>query len=54
VGYLVKPIKLANLEPVIVLAMRRFEQIQELSKEATNLRQAVTDLRNIEQAMASS
>ena len=32
-GYLVKPIKQADLEPVIVLAVRRFEQFQELRKE---------------------
>jgi response regulator NasT len=29
-GYLVKPIKQADLEPTIVLALRRFQQLQQL------------------------
>ncbi len=49
-GYLVKPIKQADLEPVISLAMRRFEQFQTLSKEADDLRQALQDRKIIERA----
>jgi response regulator NasT len=49
-GYLVKPIKQPDLEPVIALAMRRFEQFQELRKEAADLRQALEDRKVIERA----
>jgi response regulator NasT len=49
-GYLVKPIKQADLEPVIALAMRRFEQFEELRKEAADLRQALEDRKVIERA----
>jgi two-component system, response regulator PdtaR len=49
-GYLVKPIKQADLEPVINLAVRRFEQFQELRKEANDLRQALDDRKVIERA----
>ena len=49
-GYLVKPIKQADLEPVIGLAMRRFEQFQALRKEAADLRQALEDRKVIERA----
>jgi response regulator NasT len=49
-GYLVKPIKQADLGPVIGLAMRRFEQFQELRREAADLRQALEDRKLIEQA----
>jgi two-component system, response regulator PdtaR len=49
-GYLVKPIKQADLGPVIALAMRRFEQFQELRKEASDLRQALEDRKLIERA----
>jgi AmiR/NasT family two-component response regulator len=49
-GYLVKPIKQPDLEPVIALAMRRFEQFQELRKEAADLRQTVEDRKVIERA----
>ena len=49
-GYLVKPIKQADLGPVIGLAMRRFEQFQELRKEASDLRQALEDRKLIERA----
>jgi response regulator NasT len=49
-GYLVKPIKQADLEPAIALAMRRFEQFQELSREAADLRQALEDRKTIERA----
>ncbi len=49
-AYLVKPIKLADLEPSIALALRRFEQFQALHKEAADLRQALADRKIIEQA----
>jgi response regulator NasT len=49
-GYLVKPIKQADLGPVIALATRRFEQFQELRKEASDLRQALEDRKLIERA----
>jgi two-component system, response regulator PdtaR len=49
-GYLVKPIKQADLEPVIVLAMRRFEQFEALRREAADLRQALEDRKVIERA----
>jgi response regulator NasT len=49
-GYLVKPIKQADLEPVIALAMRRFEQFQALRQEAADLRQALEDRKLIERA----
>jgi response regulator NasT len=49
-GYLVKPIKQADLGPVIALAMRRFAQFQELRQEAADLRQALEDRKLIERA----
>jgi response regulator NasT len=49
-GYLVKPIKQADLEPVIGLAMRRFEQFESLRREAADLRQALEDRKLIERA----
>lgn len=49
-AYLVKPIKQADLEPAISLAMRRFTQFQELRKEAADLRQALADRKIIERA----
>jgi response regulator NasT len=49
-GYLVKPIKQADLGPVIALAMRRFEQFEALRKEAVDLRQALEDRKIIERA----
>jgi response regulator NasT len=49
-GYLVKPIKQPDLEPVIALAVRRFEQFQELRREAADLRQALEDRKVIERA----
>jgi two-component system, response regulator PdtaR len=49
-AYLVKPIKQADLQPVIGLAMRRFEQFQALRQEATDLRQALDDRKVIERA----
>jgi response regulator NasT len=49
-AYLVKPIKQTDLEPVIGLAMRRFEQFQELRREASDMRQALEDRKIIERA----
>jgi response regulator NasT len=49
-GYLVKPVKAADLGPTIALAMRRFEQFQTLQQEAADLRQALEDRKVIERA----
>ena len=49
-AYLVKPIKQADLEPAIALAIRRFEQFQQLRQEADDLRQALEDRKVIERA----
>ncbi len=49
-AYLVKPIKQADLEPAIAIAMHRFEQFQALRKETTDLKQALEDRKIIEKA----
>lgn len=49
-AYLVKPIGKASLGPTIGLAMRRFAELQELRKEAADLRQALAERKIIEQA----
>ncbi len=49
-GYLVKPIKQADLGPVIVLATRRFEQFQALLQETADLRRALEDRKLVERA----
>ncbi len=49
-AYLVKPIKQADLEVAIALAMQRFEEFQALRKETGELRQALTDRKQIERA----
>jgi two-component system, response regulator PdtaR len=49
-GYLVKPIKQADLEPIIGLAMRRFAQFEALRRETADLRQALEDRKVIERA----
>jgi AmiR/NasT family two-component response regulator len=49
-AYLVKPIKQADLEPAIAIAMRRFEQFEALRKETSNLKQALEDRKTIEKA----
>lgn len=49
-AYLVKPIGKAALGPAIGLAMRRFTELQELRKEAADLRQALADRKVIERA----
>jgi response regulator NasT len=47
---LIKPIKHSDLEPAIGIAMRRFEQFQDLRKEASDLRRALEDRKVIEKA----
>jgi response regulator NasT len=49
-AYLVKPIKQADLEPAIGIALRRFEQFQALRKETSDLKQALEDRKVIEKA----
>jgi response regulator NasT len=49
-AYLIKPIKQADLEPAIAIAMRRFEQFQALRQETSDLRQALEDRKVIERA----
>jgi two-component system, response regulator PdtaR len=49
-GRLVKPIKQADLGPVIALAMHRFEQFEALRQETADPRQAQEDHNLIEQA----
>ncbi|QDV36844.1 ANTAR domain-containing response regulator [Tautonia plasticadhaerens] len=49
-AYLVKPIKQADLETAIAIALRRFEQFQDLRREAADLRQALEDRKLIERA----
>src|SRR5262249_34209175 len=49
-AYLVKPIKQADLEAAIGIAMQRFAQFQALRGEAANLRQALEDRKLIERA----
>jgi response regulator NasT len=49
-AYLVKPIKQADLETAISLAMLRYEQFRTLFKEAADLRQALEDRKIIERA----
>ncbi len=49
-AYLVKPIKQADLGPVIALAVRRFEQFQALRQEAADLKHAFEDRKTIEKA----
>lgn len=49
-GYLVKPIKQADLEPVISLVMKRFQQFEDIKREAADLRQALEDRKIVERA----
>jgi two-component system, response regulator PdtaR len=49
-AYLVKPIKQADLEPAIGIALRRFEQFQALRKETSDLKQALEGRKVIEKA----
>ncbi len=49
-AYLIKPISEASLEPAIAVALARFEEMQALLHEATDLRQALEDRKVIERA----
>lgn len=49
-AYLVKPVKQADLEPVIALAVKRFRQFEAIKREAADLRQALEDRKLIERA----
>lgn len=49
-AYLSKPAKRVDLEAAITLAMLRFEQLRQLSKEAADLRQALEDRKRVERA----
>src|SRR6185312_2944891 len=49
-SYLVKPVKPADLQAAITLAVLRFEQYQRVRSEAASLRQALEDRKVIEQA----
>ena len=49
-AYLVKPIKQADLETAVALAMRRFHELQALCQQADSLRQALNDRKVIERA----
>ncbi|MHC4176657.1 MAG: ANTAR domain-containing response regulator [Planctomycetota bacterium] len=49
-SYLIKPIKQADLETAITIAVRRFEQFEALRREASDLRQALEDRKMIERA----
>lgn len=49
-AYLVKPVKPADLQAAITLAVTRFEQFQKVRTEAAGLRQALEDRKLIEQA----
>jgi two-component system, response regulator PdtaR len=49
-AFLVKPISQADLQPAIALAMRRFEEMQALRREANDLKQTLADRKIIEKA----
>jgi two-component system, response regulator PdtaR len=49
-AYLVKPIGLADLQPAIAIAVRRFAELQALQKDCKDLRQALSDRKIIERA----
>lgn len=49
-AYLVKPIKSADLEPAIVLAMKRFEELESAQREARDLRSALEERKVVERA----
>jgi AmiR/NasT family two-component response regulator len=49
-AYLVKPVKQADLEVAIAIALQRFEQFKTLRQEAAALRQALEDRKLIERA----
>jgi response regulator NasT len=49
-GYVVKPLKEADLPPAIAVAMRRFELFTAMLKEAADLRQALEERKLVERA----
>ena len=49
-AYLVKPIGIADLQPAISIALRRFEESQSLLRENQELKQSLADRKIIEQA----
>jgi response regulator NasT len=49
-GYLVKPIKQADLEAAIAVAVRRFEQLRASRGEASSLRKALEERKLVERA----
>lgn len=49
-AYLVKPIGVADLQPAISIAVRRFEECQSIQKENRDLKQTLADRKIIEQA----
>jgi two-component system, response regulator PdtaR len=49
-AYLVKPIKRADLETTLALAVRRYKEFTALQQQATDLRQALEDRKVIERA----
>lgn len=50
-AYLVKPIKQSDLQPVIALAMKRFEQLESLKTETETLRDGAAERETIEHAL---
>jgi response regulator NasT len=49
-GYLVKPIKQADLEAAMAVALRRFEQLRSARGEAASLRKALEERKVVERA----
>ena len=49
-GYLIKPVKQADLETAIDMAMARFEHVQALRREAAELRQSLEERKIIERS----
>jgi AmiR/NasT family two-component response regulator len=49
-AYMVKPIGLADLQPTISIAVRRFAELQALQQECQDLKRALADRKIIEQA----
>lgn len=52
IGYLVKPITVADLQPAICVAMRRFTELQSLQRQCSDLKRALVHRKSIEQAKA--
>jgi response regulator NasT len=49
-AYLVKPIVVADLQPAISVAIRRFGEVQQLREECASLKQSLSERKIIEQA----